>query len=351
MSLINTYRQEIRAKVPQPVDRDEWRFTRYGLLTAAREMTASPNSIITNELREKAKISEGTDLKVPVFKLTSDVSVTNVRSCNIGDLENTTEYVTVNWVTLVADISMKKAEYHKNEVSYLEDLNRKLMRVDNAFAKAVENLIYTKLDTEKSQIYNSPLVGATADYPLSGNAVQVALAQQDTFFNDLEAIMEGDDFYSAPFVVLGSTTLKPAVRHYGAQGSANHENLTYQYDAYNFRFSNHVTIGSGVRSTGFAMTDGSLGIMTRIGADSEMGNKAGDGTEWGKTFMDRLGFEVGVMYKSKCDDLSEQDGLEHLTASMVEKWQFSFDVALLTPYNSAPSTKAGVIKKFEFLNA
>lgn len=346
MSLINTYKLEIRAKIPNPVERDEWRFTRYGLLTSAKEMTASPNSIITSDLKEKAKASEGRDLKVPVFKI-GDVTVKSTRSCQIDDLENTTEMVTVNWVTLVADISMKKAEHHKNEVSYLEDLNRKLLRVDNAFAKAVEQLIYAKLDTEKSQVYNSPLAGTT--YPVTGNVLQVPTAQQEYFFNDLEAIMEGDDFYSMPFKVLGSTTLKPAVKHYGHQGQANDENLLYQFDGYDFRFSNHVVIGAGNKATGFVMTDGSLGIMTRINIDAVMKNKAGDGTEWGTTFMDRLGFEVGVMYKSKCDDISGQKGLEHLTASMVENWQFSIDVAILTPYNSDPAGKPSVIKKFEFL--
>ena len=348
MSLINTYKLEIRAKIPNPVERDEWRFTRYGLLTSAKEMTASPNSIITSELKEKAKASEGRDLKIPVFKI-GDVTVKSTRSCAISDLENTTELVTVNWVTLVADISMKKAEHHKNEVSYLEDLNRKLLRVDNAFAKAVEQLIYTKLDTEKSEVYTSPLVGATGDYALVGNTVEVPANKQEYFFNDLEAIMEGDDFYSMPFKVLGSTTLKPAVKHYGEQGQANDENLAYQFDGYDFRFSNHVVIGAGNKATGFAMTDGTLGIMTRINIDAVMKNKAGDGTEWGTTFMDRLGFEVGTMYKSKCDDISGQAGLEHLTASMVENWQFSFDVAIMTPYNSDSATKPSVIKKFVFL--
>lgn len=348
MSLINTYKQEIRAKLPNPVERDEWRFTRYGLLTAAREMTASAQSIVTSDLKEKAKISEGRALKVPVFKIGS-ISVNNVRSCTIGDLENTTEMVDVTWSTLSADISMKKSEHHKNEATYLEDLNKKLQLVDNAFAKAVEQLIYAKLDAEKSAIYNSPLVGTGNKYPLTGNTMQVAAVDQEYYFNDLEAIMEGDDFYSMPFKVLGSTTLKPAVKHYGNQGASNDENLTYQFDAYDFRFSNHVTIGAGKKATGFVMTDGSLGIMTRINIDSEMGNKAGDGTEWGKTFMDKFGFEVGVQYKSKCTDLSEQTGLEHLTASMVENWQFSIDVALITPYNSDPVTLAGGIKKFEFL--
>lgn len=351
MSLINTYRLEIRANVPQPNDRDVWRFTKYGLLTSAQEQTQSPNSIISADLMQKAKDSEGTDLKIPVFNIGPDVTISNARSCTIGNLENETDYVTVNWVTLRADISMKAAEHHKNEVSYLQDLDKKLKKVDHAFAKAVEDMIYTKLDTDKSQVYNSVLVGAGADYPLVGNALQVAPAQQETFFNDLEVIMEEDDFTSAPFIVLGSTSLKSAIKHYGHQGQQNDENLMYQFDNFRYRFSNHVVQGAGVRSTGFCMTDGSLGIMTRNGADFELGHKATEGTEWGTTFFDVFGYEVGVMYRSKCADLSGQAGLEHLTASMIENWQFSIDVAILTPYNEDASTEAGVIKKFEFLTA
>jgi len=351
MSLILTYLQEIRALKLNPLDRDEWRFTRYGLLTAVKEMTNSPNSIITRDLMAKAKVSEGRLLKVPVWKNDEGVTIAAVRSCTIGDLENTTELVEVTWTTLVADMSMLKAEHHKNEVSYLEDFNRKIMRLDNGFAKAVEQLIFTELESEKSIIHGSPLVGAGTDYPLVGNALQVSPAEQKTFFNDLEVIMEGDDFYSEPFKVLGSTTLKSPVRHYGEQVVGNNETLNYQYDAFDFRFSNHLTNGAGVKSTGFCMTDGSIGLMTRIAIDSEMGNKAGDGSEWGKVKMEKLGYEVGYLYKSKCSDESARPGLEHLEATMVENWQLSIDVAIVTPYNSDTATQAGVIKKFEFLTA
>lgn len=345
MSLLKTYLQEIRAKIPNPVERNEWRFTKYGLLEAAREMTKSPNSIITTELKEKAMKSEGRILNIPVMKYGA-VTVSSVRSCNIGTLENETDMVTISWVTLVADISMMKSQYHKNEVSYLEDLNRKVRLVDDAFAKATEQLIYTKLDTEKSQVNNSPYVGTT--YPQVANTLQVAANQQEYFFNDLEVVMEGDDFYSMPFKVLGSTTLKSQVKHWGQQGQQNDENLTYQFDGYDFRFSNSVAIGAGKRATGFVMKDGDLGIMTRIGIDSQMKNEAGDGTKWDTVFLPKFGFEVGEMYKSKCDDVSSITGLEHLTATMVEQWQLSVDVALVTPWNSDPTTKSGSIKKFEF---
>lgn len=348
MSLINTYRQEIRTKLPDNLERDEWRFTRYGLLTTAQEMTKSADSIVSQDLKQKAIASQGTALKVPVYSL-GEVVVGNARTCAIGDLDNTTELVTVNWVTLTADMSMKPAEYAKNEVGYLEDFNKKIKNIDNSLALAVEALVYAELEAKKSTVHNSSLVGVGNPYPLVGDALQVAAAQQDTFFNDLNVIMEEDDFYSNTYKIVGSTPLKSPVMHYINQGGGNNENLTYQFDGMDFRFTNHLPTTAGSIASGFAMTDGSIGILSRNGDDFINGRSTGDGTVWTTEFLPTLGMEVGVMEKSNCADLSGQAGLEHLTATALEKWQFSIDIAIITPYNSDPGTKAGVIKKFDFL--
>ncbi len=338
--------QEIRAKVPSALERDEWRFTRYGLLTAAKEMTASPMSIITPDLKEKAAISEGRDLKIPVYQIGS-VNVTNSRSCTITGFDNTTEFVDVTWTTLVVNIGMKKGEYAKNEVNYLTDLNKKLRLADDAFCVAIETLILAKLEADKSIVYNSPIV--TTDYALVGDAIQVAPAQQETFFNYMDAIMQGDDFYSQPYKVLAQTTMLPQINHYINQGGGNAVNLEYQFGSFDYRFTNVIPNGIGQRATAYVMTDGTLGMLSRINIDSLMGNKSTDGTVWEKARpFPQLGMEVGVQYKSTCGDLSAISGLEHLEASLVEYWQFSIDVAFLTPYNSDTATKAGVIKKVEF---
>ena len=346
--LVETYLQDIRVAFPNNLDRDEWRFTRYGLLTATKEQTVHPMSIISEDLRQKALDSEGRALQVPVMKLGA-LTVKNQRSCTIGDYENESAMVDVTWATLVTDFSMMKAQHHKNEVSYLQDFNKKMLLVQNLFANYIENAIYTKLDTDKSAIYNSTLVGATGKYPLIANTMQVYLAEQETFFNDVDVIMNQDDFWSPEWLVLGSTPLMSPVRHYLNQGASNDERLDYQFGPYSFRFSNQVVDGGGKKATGFIMPYGSIGLLTRVNIDAKMNNKASDGTSWETAFLDTLGFEVGVMHKSKCTDKSDVKGLEHLEATMVENFQFSIDFALLTPYNSDAVTKAGSIKKFEFL--
>jgi len=346
--LVETYLQDIRIAFPSNLDRDEWRFTRYGLLTAAKEQTVHPLSIISPDLRQKALESEGRTLDVPVMKK-GNLTIKNQRSCTIGDYENESAMVNVTWATLVTDFSMMKAQYHKNELSYLQDFNKKMTLVKNAFANAIENAIYTKLDADKSAVYNSSLVGTGAKYELVANTMQVGVDDQEYFFNDVDVIMNQDNFWSPDWLVLGSTPLMSPVRHYLNQGSANDERLDYQFGPYSFRFSNQVVDGASKKSTGFIMPYGSIGLLTRVNIDAKMGNQASDGTKWETAFLDTLGFDVGVMHKSKCDDKSETAGLEHLEATMVENFQFSIDYALLTPYNSDDTTIAGGIKKFEFV--
>lgn len=349
--LLETYLQDIRGLYPNGFDRNEWRFTKSGLLTAVKEMSDSPLSIITDDIRKKALESEGRALKVPVIKQ-GELTVTNARTCTIGNYENESALVTVNWTTLVVNISMVKAQYAKNEITYLQDLNKKLLLVKEAFTKAMEQAIYARLELAKATAaqYNSSLVGVGNKYPFVADAMQVSVADQPYFFNDLEVILNEDDFHAPLLHVLGSTTLQSYVRHWANQGGGNYENLQYQFDGKSFRYSNRVINGSGVRATGYVMPDGSIGLLTRNNIDAVQGNKTSDGTLWETAFIDGFPFEVGVMYKSTCADKSALNGtgLEHLTATMVEQWQFSIDFGLVTPYQSDPA-RPQPIKKFEFI--
>lgn len=61
--LVETYLQDIGVAFPNNLDRDEWRFTRYEkLLTATKEQTVHPMSIISPDLREKALESRRTSI-------------------------------------------------------------------------------------------------------------------------------------------------------------------------------------------------------------------------------------------------------------------------------------------------
>jgi hypothetical protein len=347
MSLIATILQPIRANYPSNLDRDELRRTRNGLLYAAIDMTKSPMSIISADLQRKAAESEGLALSVPVMTK-GDVTITNVRSCTITDPQSASALVNVIWKTAVLNVTMVPVQYTNNLIGYQADLGKKIADKVEALKSYIETDIDTALNTNKTQVYGSTI--PTTDYTISGGAIQVP--NDDKYFlNNVGAINFADDFFAAETYFLASPNLMPYVTRYYNQGAANSENTQFQFQDKNFGYSNRVVVAAGKIATAYFMPDGTLGFLTRIDKTARAGVKSTDGTEWDVEQLPGLPFPVGVQYKSTCADKSALDGslTAHLTATLEEKWQFSVDYAILTPYNSDPATKAGAIRKIELV--
>jgi hypothetical protein len=348
MALLDTYLQNIRAKYPSLLDRDELRMTKFGLVDSAIAHTRSPQSILSADVKQKALTSQGRLMQIPVRKK-GVVTITNTRSCTLGAYESNSALIDLTWTTLVAKISMVPAQYEKNEIGYIDDLAAKLLEVKEAMLGAIEDAIYAKLDADKSTFFNSTLVGTK--YPLAGNTLQVAAADWQFFFNDLRAIQAADEFYPTEHYVDGSVNLMPIVEQYMNQGPGNAVNSNFQFGDKTFRFSNGVVDAPAKRATGFMMALGSIGFLTRLDIDSRNNSKSSDGMEWGSIVLDGMPFEIGYKYKSQCSDQSALNGsgMGHLTSTLYEQWEFSVDFALATPYNSDPVNKPNVIKKFELI--
>ena len=349
MALLSaTYLQDIRIKYAGDLDRQEWRTIRYGLLTAAMEQTMGLNSLVSEDLRAQLPTSEGRTIAHSVIKKSAGTVLT-ARSCTITATGLESDLVNVVFATAAMNVVMTKAQYFKNEIAYEQDFAKQLQKVIEGFNSTVETQIYTQLDAAKSVIYNSGLVGVAAKYPLVGDAQQVANADQDLYFNDVESIQAADDFYGRNMVI-GSTSLSPFVRHWINQGGGNSTNLSYQFGNFDFKFTNAIVDGAGDVATGFNMPAGTIGLVTRVGIDGEVGSTTSDGTSWSKVTLPGMQFPVQMQYKSTCADQSALNGagLAHLSATEVEYWQFSFDYATLVAYNSDIATLPSGLKKFEF---
>lgn len=348
MSLVKTVLQDIRANYPSNLDRDELRLTQDGLLTAVLAMTTSPNSIVSADLRQKAIASQGRNLDVPVLRK-GTITIKNVRSCTFSGGETESDFVRVIWKTIVADVTMVPSNYENNEIGYTTDLTKKIRETVEAFKIEMEQDLDTALDTNKSQVYDSSIVGDT--YPLTAGAIQVTSAQTDFFFNDLEAINFADDFNEPRIKVVANHRVMSVVRKIDNQGAQNDENTAFTLIGKEFTFSNRITNEAGAKATGYFMPDGSMGVLTRVDVDARMGHTINAGHEWVQDTLPGLPFPVGVQYKKECDDKSamQATGTGHLNATLVEHWQFSYDFAIIVPYNTDLTTNASSIRKFEFV--
>lgn len=350
MSLAKTYLQDIRVNYPSNLDRDELRITQAGLMTAVLEMTDAPGSIISEDLKAKAEVSQGRNLDVPVLKK-GNITIKNVRSCTIAGGRSESDLVRVTWKTLVADVMMVPGEYAKNQIGYTADLAKKIRETAEAFMIEIENDLDTAFDANKSQVYGSTIVGD--DYALTGNAIQVVPDAVDEFFFDLDAINYADEFMNTTMKIVANHRVMSVVNKLMNPGGGAIVNTNAQFPGKDFRYSNRISNGAGVKATGYFMPDGSVGMLTRVDIDARMNHSAGDGTEWMEETIPGLPFTIGIQYKSKCSDQSalETAGLEHLKATKVEHWQLSFDFAIVVPYNDDLTTKASSIRKFEFVPA
>lgn len=348
MSLVNTLTQSLRANYPSNLDKFEGRLSKYGAWEAFVADTMSPLSVVSADVIRIAKESMGNTVNVPVID-SGDVTIGSVRTCTIADTENTSNLVQVTFVPYVFGFKMYPSQYKNNDIKYQEDYNKKLQRYLKKFAGILDSAAVAKLETDKSQVWDSAFVGATAKYgSLVGDTLQVSQAQKSLVYNDLTSMLTEDD-YDGTYTVIGSSTHRSTIGEYSNQGAANATNTMFQFGEYNFgAYSNRVTVAALMESTAFIIPEGSLATFNRNDPDSIAGSRIDENNYWGTVQMPVVNLEMGFKYSRSCEDASAiSAGTTHLTATMEETFIFSTDVAFMTPYISNPATDPSPIHKLE----
>lgn len=350
MSLVNTRLQAIRSQYANTLDKYEDRLSTYGAWMKFVEDTQDPESIVDADILAKAGMSSGNTLEIPVID-GADVTITNARTCTIGNDESTSGLVTVTFATYQFGFTMIPGQYFNNEISYMADFERKIKRYGKKFAETLDTASITKLEADKTAIMGSPFIGAGAKYgALAGDSVQVTSAQKQFFFNDLGVIMEGDDF-DGRYNVIGSTTLQSTVNQYLNQGTQNGTNSEFQFGQFDFGYSNRVSVDTagGKESTLYCVPKGSLATMNRNAPDFINGETINEDNFFTTFQYPIVDLEMGLRYFKECADNNAVVGgsQPQLDASVKETFIFSTDVALITSYNRDAVNLAGSIHKAE----
>ena len=353
MSLVNTRLLAARAAYPSQLDRDELRKTRFGLIDVATRSNSNPNSIITPQVRQMLKDNwHSANMQIPVMSRTA-FTATDGRDCTFGDAVGNSALVTPTYVTKTVKFSMVPAAAMDNTIGYEQEFRRLYEDAERTLAIEVEQAIYSALNTNKSTVYSSPLVGAGNDYPLAGDALQVSTLLRSNFFNQYQAIANADEFYGN-FDVIGTPVLRADVNEFINQGAGNSVNQAFQFAGYNFSYSNYVSTTSGARTSGFIMPAGTIAMESRLSPEEKAGMETTTGIEWDNVSSELMpGMQLGVKYKSDCHDAYDggagRSGFAGDTSSLKEQWTLTCEFAILTPYNSNGATLAGSIHKFDFL--
>ena len=341
MSLIATRLQNWRVENPE-FDRNMARPREYGALDFFIEQTNAANSIINPNLRDCAFESIGNTVQIPVINYDGDVTVQNVRSCVIGDDENTSALFTVNWVTLAVGFTMVPQLYRNNEISYEHDFARKIEKVCRALATAMDVQAIAALEANKTQVFQDQLY-----YTVTANSVQVPWNARMEFLSDMNAMMRANS-YPEMLHVIGGAGLDSLVRKMAEHDIYNDVNKRLEYDNKIFHYTNNIVNEQGVFATGYVVADGNVGVLTRVDRESLSRTRA-NFHEWDVVRLPFIDLPVGSHYYTAVGDQSgiAGDASADMTCAVKEYFGFSVDIAFLVAYNSDPEAVANPIIKIE----
>ena len=341
MSLIATRVQNWRVENPA-LDKNMTRPCEYGALDFFIEQTNASNSIISPDLRDRAFASMGNTVQIPVIDYDGDVTVSNVRSCVIGDDENTSKLYTVNWITLAVGFTMVPSLYMNNEISYEHDFNRKMEKVCRALANAMDVQAVAALSANKTQVFKDKLY-----YTEVSNVLQVPWVARMEWLGDMNAIMRAN-CYPGMLHVIGNAGIDSTIAKLAQHDIYNDVNKRNEYAGKVFHYTNNVTNESGKFATAFIVEDGNVGVLTRVDREALRRTRA-NSHEWDIVRLPYIDLPVGSHYYTSVGDNSTIAGAasEDMVCTVKEYFGFSVDVAFIVAYNSAPATVANPIIKVE----
>ena len=328
MSLVATKIQNWRVNNPD-FDKNMARPLEYGALDFFASQTEAANSIITDELKQKALNSMGTTVQIPVINYDGDVTVANTRSCVIEDNENTSALYSLVFTTYQVGFTMVPAAYSNNEIDYQRDFNRKMEKIARALATSLDTAAVAALEANKTKVFQDAL-----QYATTGNELAVPFNMATEVLGDINPIMRANA-YPGQIHIIGNAGVDSLVRKLAQHSIYNDVNKQLEYADKVLHFTTNVANETGKYGTFFAVEDGNVAVVTRVDREAARGASA-NGHEWGITNLPFINLPVGYHYYTSVGDQSSIAGAatEDLTCGVKEYYGFSVDVAFLVAYNS-----------------
>lgn len=341
MTMINTKLQNLRIK--GNLDKNEYRPSRYGALEAFMSESANPAGIITTDLVEKAAASIGRTIEIPVIDYDGDISIGNTRSVTIADSENTSQVMTLTFVTYSWGFTQVPSMFMNNEIKADEDFRRKMVGYVNKFAATLDLAAIAKLSADKTQVF-----GETLDYSVVGNSIQCPWKLRENIIGDIDPLMAANDYFNEIHLI-GNGGMESLLGKLSEKGLYNSENKQLEYAGKIIHYTPRITNAGGKYGTFYAVCGGMIGLVTRFEREAVMGRTSRTGHEWGIDNLPGLNFPVGTYYYESVGDYSAINGAASADMDRVWKQHYGFavDVAFITAYNSDPTSLANPIMKVE----
>ncbi|MBG8556165.1 hypothetical protein [Hymenobacter guriensis] len=315
------------------VTRNELRMPNFGAFKA--HVDNAPLLIPGLDITDLRKYT-GQPTKIPVLVKGAAGSGTT-RKC-AGQGTGTTAMKSLSFNTIVEEFAVSYLASATNQMDYQKQFNFQLAERLRSGYTRLETLSAAHLETIKATINNGTRYSTTV-----AGAKRVPFADYNRLFGRLTTEMMGNDFSGLADIV-ASPNLADAWSYVLRQGAANGENLGFQVDDFRPYFSRFVNDGTGVDSTAYLFTPGTIGVFPWTNQLHRDGKDIG--TDVWTTFTDPvMGITWELKVKRGCADSSAT--VAGGEADYVESFVLSAEFAFTEAYSSNGDTG---VYKYEVLD-
>lgn len=322
----------------QTMDRNMTRPLMYGALDFFKSQTDAANCIISKKELDKIKKMMPKQVNMPVIDK-KVATVGSTRTCTVTSTLTTSRMVNVTFATKTVGFSMYPQMYTDDEISYDRDFNRQMEAITSALAANLDTLAVTALETNKTKVLREKLY-----YNVASDTVKATFDQREVFLGDANTLMMANSFNRRLHVIAtpGIASLTGQLRE---KGMYNVENKQLEYNDKVFHISSQLTKEATDFLNGYIVEDGNVAMLINYPQVAIAGQKVGE-TEWGLATLPGLNMELAYMYNKTKGDFSSETGRDDMTCDVKEDYQFTFNIAFITAFNSDTSTIPNPIIKF-----
>jgi len=314
----------------QRLQQFESRLSDYDVVKAFIDST---ELLVPKAALESAKKSSRHVAKLPVLNKL-DVTIGDSRAFTPAGLDSTTAFVTPSYSTFSFSFDMKPSYYAENYIAYNQDFAHKLLQGLKAFGESLDTAAVGFLETNLSQVNQSPLFGG-----IIGDTVTVAASLKEEFYKSIPSIMRRNDLSGSRVIDIANPEAQIMYDSIARQGAGNSVNTAYQISNFQPYRSNRVALDAGTTECHYLVPEGHLGLLEWIPEDFRQGQIISEGDLWSTIVDPIFGFTWALRYKAECSDLSaEVGGIADLTSAFRERFEFSIDIAFMTSYSSDTSS-------------
>ncbi len=247
-------------------------------------------------------------------------TVISTPSCTITPDEITSAFKSLTWVGKGFSIGITESDLKKNYIGRREAFEHQMREGLRAVFESLDTLAVTSLEANKATVNDSTI------YPIVGNAMQVANAQKDKFYQNVPAILKRNDL-GMKYLDIANTEAIVMEAFLQNQGAGNNQNSQYQFLNQTPYRSNRVVTEDGVAETHYLVKQNALGVYNWNQYEAQMGKKIHDGNGWDQFVDPIMKRKWGVYYDNKCED-----------GKFVEKMTFFSYFCFINAYSSNGAT-------------